>query len=429
MQQRKRFDPFTGTIVRQSPAAAAYTTTTMATFADINDAFPLYYEILGVPANATRRDISRAYRALALSEHPDRNGGTPEANVRFANINQARDVLNDANLRADYDKQLYQRQREARDAQRSAQEAAWTRAAEEQRRAQAFAHTPAVPASAFDHAFRRDRGGHGPPTTSWFMENTDADVRFRDFLRRSNLPFGKYGTPEVPGGEGAWIGTSRTHPVWNQAADVWAACSSLCHLAVTVEKLLRELERVAHKAMPKQMFTAFVARMPDDHAQKYHCGIELLWDILRFSGSGYVAVKSKVENIKLRSPADAIAEMNQLTRQLDKVHIQMLSVERAITNQITQIIGRTADATALWKAMELVCRMWDRLVKLPDVIRDRIEMIFKDGEYVPGWKPQGEFYPVEGWKQSRKKHARKRTRGKGGRKGSKDSKSSSDGIT
>lgn len=401
----------------------------MATFADIDGVFPQYYQILGVPADATRRDISLAYRVLALSEHPDKNGGTPEANARFAHINQARDVLNDPKLRKDYDKQLYQQRRDARDAQRRAAEEQRKRAAEEQRRAQMFADAPSVSESAFDHAFKRDRAGHGPPTTSWFMENPDAEARFHEFINRQNLPFGKYGTPEVPGGEGAWIGTPRAHPVWNQAAEVWAACSSLCNVAGTVERLLRELETVAEKACAKQKFTAFLSRMPDDHAQKYHCSIELLWDILRFSGSGYVAVKRSVENIKLRSPADAITEMNKLARQLNKVQIQMLSSERAITNQGTQVIGQTADATALWKAMENLCREWDRLIKLPDVIQDRIEMIFQDGEYVPGWKPQGEFYPVEGWKQSRKAMAGKRKGGNAVRKRSKDSKSSSDGIT
>lgn len=146
----------------------------MAAFAKINGGFPQYYQILGVPPEATRRDISVAYRALALSEHPDKNGGTPDANARFAHINQARDVLSDAKLRTDYDKLLYQQQQDARSAQRRAGEAVQRtaageerrRAAEEQGRAQAFAKAPSVSQSAFDHAFRRDRAGHGPPTTS-----------------------------------------------------------------------------------------------------------------------------------------------------------------------------------------------------------------------------------------------------------------------
>jgi hypothetical protein len=258
-----------------------------------------YYQILRVPPEATRRDISVAYRALALSEHPDQNGGTPDANARFAHINQARDVLSDAKLRTDYDKLLYQQQQDARGAQRRADEAAprtaareeRRRAAEKQRRAQASAEAPSISQSAFDHAFRRERAGQRPPPPSWFWENPEADARFREFVNRQHLPFGKYAPPEVPGGKGAWIGTPRTHLVWKQAAAVWAACSSLCNLTATVERLLRELETVAERACAKQKFTGFLPRMLDDHAQKYHCGIELLWDILRFSASGYVAVK------------------------------------------------------------------------------------------------------------------------------------------
>jgi DnaJ-class molecular chaperone len=93
----------------------------MATFANIDEAFPQYYQILEVRTDATRRDISLAYRALALSEHPGKNGGAPEANVRFAPIS---DILSDPKLRTEYDRQLYQQQRNAREAQRRADEAA-----------------------------------------------------------------------------------------------------------------------------------------------------------------------------------------------------------------------------------------------------------------------------------------------------------------
>jgi hypothetical protein len=280
-----------------------------------------------------------------------------------------------------------------------------------------------VPASAFNHAFRRGPGG---PATQWFMENPDAEAQFRAFINNPGLPFGKYGTPEVPPGEGAWEGRA-SHPVWGQAAEVWSACSSLCNLAATVQRLMRDLEAAARQACPKDSFTAFILRMPDDHAQKYHAGIELLWDILRFSGSGYVAIKRSVEAVKLKSPGDAMTEMNKLQAQLDQVHKQMLSTERAITNMGVQIVGRTADATMLWKAMEKLCREWDVLINLPDVIQARIEEIFKDGEYQGGWKPQGEFYPIESWKKSKKSNAGKRGGGKVGRKGSKNSQSSSEG--
>ena len=253
------------------------------TFALINDEFPQYYELLGVSADATRRDISRAYRPLALSEHPDKNGSTPAANERFANINQARDVLTDPDTRKEHDP---------------------------------------VPRAPFDHT------------------------------------------------------------------------------------------------MP---------RMPDDHNQKFHCAVDILWEILRFSGCGYIVVKRSFETIYLKTRDEATAEMNRLMRKLDKVHMQMLSTERAVTSMGTQIVGRTADATTLLKAMEQLCREWEGLLKLPAVIVGRMDAIFRDGPYEWAWYPQGEHYPIESWKQGSKN--KKKPKKATGRKGSKGSQSSSDGIT
>lgn len=63
-----------------------------------------FYGTLGVPRTATDDEIKKAYRKLAMANHPDRNGGSKEAEEKFKAITEAYDVLRDPNKRAAYDR-------------------------------------------------------------------------------------------------------------------------------------------------------------------------------------------------------------------------------------------------------------------------------------------------------------------------------------
>jgi curved DNA-binding protein len=62
-----------------------------------------YYKILGVDRSASKEEIKRAYRQLALKYHPDKNPGDKRAEGRFKEINEAYDVLGDSAKRSKYD--------------------------------------------------------------------------------------------------------------------------------------------------------------------------------------------------------------------------------------------------------------------------------------------------------------------------------------
>jgi molecular chaperone DnaJ len=61
-----------------------------------------YYEILGVPRNASKDDIKKAYRKLAFELHPDRNKSA-DAAAKFKEMSEAYAVLSDDNKRSQYD--------------------------------------------------------------------------------------------------------------------------------------------------------------------------------------------------------------------------------------------------------------------------------------------------------------------------------------
>jgi curved DNA-binding protein len=65
--------------------------------------FKDYYAILGVPPNADKKVIQQTYRQLARKYHPDLNPGNKEAEEKFKTINEAYQVLSNAEQRKKYD--------------------------------------------------------------------------------------------------------------------------------------------------------------------------------------------------------------------------------------------------------------------------------------------------------------------------------------
>jgi molecular chaperone DnaJ len=62
-----------------------------------------YYQVLGVPKNASAPEIKKAYRKLAQQFHPDANPGNKDAEDRFKEISSAYDVVGDEEKRKSYD--------------------------------------------------------------------------------------------------------------------------------------------------------------------------------------------------------------------------------------------------------------------------------------------------------------------------------------
>ena len=63
-----------------------------------------YYELLGLSKGASADQIKKGYRQKAKELHPDRNADNPNAEAQFKEVNEAYDVLKDADKKAAYDR-------------------------------------------------------------------------------------------------------------------------------------------------------------------------------------------------------------------------------------------------------------------------------------------------------------------------------------
>src|SRR2546421_10620128 len=63
-----------------------------------------FYDVRGVERTADESELKSAFRKLAMKWHPDRNPGDKSSEVRFKEINEADEILKDADKRAAYDR-------------------------------------------------------------------------------------------------------------------------------------------------------------------------------------------------------------------------------------------------------------------------------------------------------------------------------------
>jgi len=128
-----------------------------------------FYQILGVPRDASQQDIQRSYRRLAREYHPDVNSD-PAAEERFKDVSEAYDVLSDPETRRRYDAFGA----DFRQVPEDVDPQAWRRAQAGAGRSRAGAGAGAGRAGA-----GRARGG---PASSAFGYAADGDIDIDDLL-------------------------------------------------------------------------------------------------------------------------------------------------------------------------------------------------------------------------------------------------------
>ena len=80
-----------------------------------------YYKILEIDKKATQAEVKKAYRNLAKKNHPDKNLGDKKAEERFKLVNEANEVLGNAEKRKQYDElgENWQQNQQAQNQQRN----------------------------------------------------------------------------------------------------------------------------------------------------------------------------------------------------------------------------------------------------------------------------------------------------------------------
>ncbi|KAK8794742.1 hypothetical protein WA158_001723 [Blastocystis sp. Blastoise] len=71
--------------------------------------FSDYYDLLGIDVSSSTKEISKAYRKMAMSCHPDKHPDDPTADTRFDALTKAKDILIDPIKRSEYDRKLKSR--------------------------------------------------------------------------------------------------------------------------------------------------------------------------------------------------------------------------------------------------------------------------------------------------------------------------------
>ena len=62
-----------------------------------------YYDVLGVSKSASKDELKKSYRKLAMKYHPDRNPDDSEASEKFKELSEAYEILSDDQKRQTYD--------------------------------------------------------------------------------------------------------------------------------------------------------------------------------------------------------------------------------------------------------------------------------------------------------------------------------------